>query len=441
MNMDILSIIEKKQRRLSLSDEEIAFAVRGAADGSIPDYQLSAFLMAVWFNGMTDAETAAMTICMAQSGDMLDLSAVDGIKADKHSTGGIGDKTTLIACPLAASAGCGVRVAKLSGRALGYTGGTIDKLESIPGFRTSLSAMEFISVVNRTGICIAGQTGSLVPADKRLYALRDVTSTVDSIPLIAASVMSKKLAGGSDVIVLDVKFGSGAFMKTPQDAEKLARLMVSVGNRLGRRTAALITDMDEPLGRAVGNSLEVAEACRILSGEKGGRLAELSKIIAAEMLSAAGAGSPRHCRELADGALASGRALETLAETVAAQGGDASYVYDPSRFGTAAECADIVSQSDGYVARADAGVIGRLAYALGAGRPDKDARIDSSAGVLIRRERGEYVKKGEVLATLYSQSRRRVENALAAAGGAFVLSDSPPEPKELVYKIIRQGDV
>ena len=264
--MHMIELIEKKKRGQALSDAEISYIVRGAADGSIPDYQLAAFLMAVCFTGMTDGETACFTACMAHSGETVDLSGVGGVKADKHSTGGIGDKTTLIACPLVAAADCGVRVAKLSGRGLGFTGGTIDKLESIPGLRTDLPADAFVGIVNRVGVCVAGQTKSLVPADKRLYALRDVTATVDSAPLIAASVMSKKIAGGSDVIVLDVKYGAGAFMKTAAEAEALAVRMADIGRRLGRRVSALITDMNAPLGRAVGNALEVQVACAVLDG-------------------------------------------------------------------------------------------------------------------------------------------------------------------------------
>ena len=434
--MHMIELIEKKKRGQALSDAEISYIVRGAADGSIPDYQLAAFLMAVCFTGMTDGETACFTACMAHSGETVDLSGVGGVKADKHSTGGIGDKTTLIACPLVAAADCGVRVAKLSGRGLGFTGGTIDKLESIPGLRTDLPADAFVGIVNRVGVCVAGQTKSLVPADKRLYALRDVTATVDSAPLIAASVMSKKIAGGSDVIVLDVKYGAGAFMKTAAEAEALAVRMADIGRRLGRRVSALITDMNAPLGRAVGNALEVQEACAVLAGRAGGPLAELSAAIAAEMLCAAGVGSPSACADRSAAALRSGRGLEKLAEMVEAQGGDPAYIREPERFPQSRVRRTLYAPADGWVESTDALAIGQAACALGAGRRSKDALIDHAAGILLAKVRGEYVRRGEALATLFADSDGRLDDAEALLTDAFRLQPQKPPETTTIYKII-----
>lgn len=434
--MNMVALIEKKKHGDALDNAEIEYIVRGAADGTIPDYQLAAFLMAVCFTGMSDEETAQFTACMAHSGETVDLSAVNGTKADKHSTGGIGDKTTLIACPLVAAADCGVRVAKLSGRGLGFTGGTIDKLESIPGLRTDLDADTFIGIVNRVGVCVAGQTKSLVPADKRLYALRDVTATVDSAPLIAASVMSKKLAGGSDVIVLDVKYGSGAFMKTAEEAESLALRMADIGKRLGKRVSALITDMHVPLGRAVGNALEVQEACAVLSGRAGGPLAELSAALATEMLFAAGADSRTVCADRISSALRSGRGLEKLAEMVEAQGGDPAYIRNPVRFPQSQVRRTLYAPSDGWVAATDALAVGRAACALGTGRSSKDAPIDHAAGILLERVRGEYVRSGGALATLFADSIERLDEAEALLADAFRLQDKKPQPTKTIYKTI-----
>ncbi len=328
--MTMYDLILKKKRGGELSRPELDYIVSGAVQGSIPDYQLSAFLMAVCFQGMTVQETAGLTLAMAQSGETADLSQIPGIKADKHSTGGVGDKTTLAVAPIAAA--CGLVIAKMSGRGLGHTGGTVDKLESIPGFRTSLTGEEFRAIVQKTGICVTGQSGNLAPADKKLYALRDVTATVDSLPLIASSIMSKKLAAGADVILLDVKYGSGAFLAAPADAVALAERMVGIGTAAGRCTAALITDMDVPLGAAIGNSLEVCEAIETLRGRGPADYLRISLALSASLLSLAGRGTPEDCRRLAEDAVQSGAALAKFREMVEAQGGDPAYVDDPIPF-------------------------------------------------------------------------------------------------------------
>ena len=328
--MRMYDLIKKKRNNEELSEEEIRFLIREYVAGNIPDYQMSAFLMAVYFQGMTEAETLAMTMEAARSGDMVDLSSIEGIKVDKHSTGGVGDKTTLIVAPMAAA--CGVKVAKMSGRGLGHTGGTVDKLESIPGFRTSLNREEFFAVVNKIGLSVIGQSGNLAPADKKLYALRDVTATVDSIPLIAVSIMSKKLAAGSDGILLDVKTGSGAFMKTLEDSVLLAQEMVKIGAGAGKRIMALITSMDIPLGNKIGNSLEVIEAVETLRGEGPEDLTKVCIHLAASMLYLAGKGEMEECLRLAEGTLKDGSALNCLQKMVEAQGGDASVISDPETF-------------------------------------------------------------------------------------------------------------
>ncbi|MBQ8016217.1 MAG: thymidine phosphorylase, partial [Clostridia bacterium] len=328
--MNFIDIIRKKRDGFSLSKEEIEYFALAAANGTVPDYQLSALLMAIYLRGLDERETLDLTEAMARSGDMADLSAVKGITADKHSTGGVGDKTTLIVAPIVAS--CGVKIAKMSGRGLGHTGGTVDKLESIPGFRTSFETDEFISIVNDCGICVSGQSGRLCPADKKLYGLRDVTATVDNMPLIASSIMSKKLAGGAQCIVLDVKCGSGAFMKDKESAKLLAEKMVEIGRGAGRRIAALITDMDVPLGHNIGNSLEVAEAVETLKGNGPEDLTEISVLLSAKLLELAGKGNSEDCRALAKSKIADGSALKKLAEMVELQGGDPEYIFNTSLF-------------------------------------------------------------------------------------------------------------
>lgn len=429
-------VITKKKNGKKLTNEEIDFVVRGYVAGEIPDYQMSAFLMAVCFRGMTKAEVAHLTKAMAASGDQVDLRVIPGFKADKHSTGGVGDKTTLIVAPLVAS--LGVKVAKMSGRGLGHTGGTIDKLESIPGFSTALTTDRFMEQVRDIGIAIAGQTGNLVPADKKMYALRDVTSTVDSIPLIASSIMSKKLAAGSNGIVLDVKCGSGAFMKDLASAKELARVMVDIGKAAGRKVAALVTDMDVPLGYAVGNSLEVLEAIDTLSGRGPEDLRTLCLELAAHMLSLAGQGSVDVCRIRAKEALDSGAALRTLEKLITAQGGDASVIQDPKKLPTAQFSSELISDVSGYVSRMETEQVGIAASMLGAGRMTKDDVIDLGAGLILKKKTGDRVEKGETLAVLYtSGSGERMEAALDCLRKAYHFSEKTPRKRKLIFDSVQ----
>lgn len=431
-------ILEKKRNGGEMTPEELAFWVRGVTDGSIPDYQIAAWLMAVCLRGMTPRETARLTQEMARSGGTADLSGIPGCKVDKHSTGGIGDKTTLVAGPLAAA--LGVKIPKMSGRGLGFTGGTIDKLESIPGLRTSLPQEEFCRIVREVGISITAQTGDLAPADKKLYALRDVTATVDSLPLIASSIMSKKLAAGADAILLDVKAGSGAFMKTPEDAAALAQAMVSIGTHAGKRTAALITDMDRPLGNAVGNALEVAEACETLRGRGPEDLTWLSLELAAGMLSLAEKGDHRTCLALAKQALRDGSGFEKLCEMVAAQGGNLSVLEDPSRLPQAAVMFEWKAAQDGYWQHADAQACGAAAVVLGAGRETKESAIDPCAGIVFRKKPGAAVSAGETLACLYSSSEASCRAAARLLDGACRFGLRPPEPRPLIFaRVTRDG--
>ena len=398
--MRMYDIIAKKRDGGTLTQKEIAFAVNGFAAGSIPDYQMSALMMAVYLRGMTATETAQLTAAMAYSGDMVDLSGIGGVKADKHSTGGVGDKTTLVAGPIVAA--CGVKVAKMSGRGLGHTGGTLDKIEAIPGCSVSLTQEAFFRQVNDIGIAVIGQTGNLAPADKKMYALRDVTATVSCIPLIASSIMSKKLASGADCILLDVKTGNGAFMKTLEDSIALAKAMVDIGEHNGRRTAALITDMDTPLGRNIGNSLEVIEAVETLRGKGPADLTEVCLSLASGMLWLAGRGGAAACRAMAEDALRSGAALAKLRAMVAAQGGDPAVIDDPSGFPAAAYEHDVVCMQDGWLYATDTEKIGIAAVLLGAGRETKESVIDPAAGIRLLKKAGDPVKKGDVLARLYA---------------------------------------
>ncbi|MBO7514533.1 MAG: pyrimidine-nucleoside phosphorylase [Lachnospiraceae bacterium] len=434
--MRMPDVIAKKKNGKRLTNEEIDFVVRGYVAGEIPDYQMSAFLMAVCFCGMTRPEVSHLTKAMAASGDQVDLRMIPGFKADKHSTGGVGDKTTLIVAPLVAS--LGVKVAKMSGRGLGHTGGTIDKLESIPGFSTALSTDRFLEQVRDIGIAIAGQTGNLVPADKKMYALRDVTSTVDSIPLIASSIMSKKLAAGSNGIVLDVKCGSGAFMKDRASAKELARVMVDIGKAAGRKVAALVTDMDVPLGNAVGNSLEVLEALETLSGRGPEDLRTLCLELAAHMLSLAGQGSVDVCRSRAEEALDQGTALDTFGKLIAAQGGDASVIRDPKLLPVAKCSAELISDVSGYVSHMDTESVGIAASLLGAGRMTKEDVIDLGAGLVLRKKTGDRVEKGETLAVLYaSETGERMEAALERLRKAYHFSDKAPKKHKLIYDSVQ----
>lgn len=402
VDMRMVDIIIKKREGGHLSKEEIDFFIEGYVKGEIPDYQASALLMTIVYKGMESDEIANLTKAMIDSGDVCDLSSISGIKVDKHSTGGVGDKTSLVLGPLVAS--CGAKLAKMSGRGLGHTGGTLDKLESIPGFNIALTTEQFLNQVKDIGMSIIGQTSNLVPADKKLYALRDVTGTVDSIPLIAASIMSKKIASGSDTILLDVKFGEGAFMKNIEDARRLAETMVAIGKAFNRNTIAEITNMNEPLGKAVGNNLEVKEAALTLLGQGPKDLTELCLDSGATMLLQANlANSREEATEMLKNNLANGEAFEVFVKFVKAQGGDESYIRDLAKFPIARYTSEIVSSRAGYISRIGALEIGVAAMKLGAGREKKEDRIDMSAGIVLNKKVGDYVKKGEVLATLYTE--------------------------------------
>ena len=433
--MRMYDIIVKKRNGEALTDEEIAFFVKGYTDGSIPDYQASALLMAIYFQGMTEHETSSLTMEMAHSGDMLDLSAIKGKKADKHSTGGVGDKTSLVLTPLTAA--IGIPVAKMSGRGLGHTGGTIDKLESFPGFTTGISEETFIHNVNTIGIAIAGQTKNMAPADKKLYALRDVTGTVDSIPLIASSIMSKKLAAGADVIVLDVKTGSGAFMKTEEDSIKLAEEMVKIGNNVGRKTLAVISDMDEPLGYAVGNAIEVKEAIDTLNGHGPADLLELCLTIGSLMAMGTGkADSVEEARKLLLEKLNDGSALKKFAEFGEAQGGDSAPVFNTELLPQASIVREVTAPVDGYVSHIESDRVGISAMKLGGGRETKESAIDLSVGILINKKVGDSVKKGEKIATLYANDNAKLEAALSELEQSYSYSQRPVERPELIKTII-----
>lgn len=429
--MRMYDLIEEKKRGGALSDREIAYMIQGFTGGEIPDYQMAAMLMAIYFQGMNDDEITAMTMEMARSGDMADLSAIEGIKVDKHSTGGVGDKTTLIIGPIVAA--CGVKVAKMSGRGLGHTGGTIDKLESIPGFSTSIPREEFFDIVNRTGIAVVGQSGNMVPADKKLYALRDVTATVDSIPLIASSVMSKKLAAGSDGIVLDVKTGSGAFMKTLEDSIRLAQKMVVIGTGAGRKCCALITDMDVPLGYAIGNAMEVQESIEVLKGQGPDDLREVALELAANMLYMAEKGTIKECRAMAEAAIKDGSALKALIRMAEGQGGDASYIEDPEKLPRAAFSYEVKGDCQGTVTHMDTEAVGIASVMLGAGRSRKEDVIDPGAGILLKKKYADRVEPGEVLAVLYSSDEKLFLEAAAKLKEAYTIEEKTPGEKKLVY--------
>ncbi|MCH1984317.1 pyrimidine-nucleoside phosphorylase [Ruminococcus sp. OA3] len=437
--MRMYDLIVKKRDNKTLAREEISYMIQGYVKDEIPDYQMAAMLMAIYFQGMTDEELADLTDIMAHSGDMVDLSEISGITVDKHSTGGVGDKTTLIAAPIAAA--CGVRIAKMSGRGLGHTGGTVDKLESIPGYQTSIERTRFIDIVKRHGISVIGQSGNLAPADKKIYALRDVTATVESIPLIAASIMSKKLAAGSDCILLDVKVGSGAFMKTSEDAVALAQKMSAIGERAGRRVTALITDMDLPLGNCIGNSLEVAEAAETLQGRGPDDLTRICIELAAHMMELAGIGTVPECKRKAKKAIENGTAMEKFAEMVTAQGGDASVLYHPELFQKASILYEVKAEKDGYIVHMDAQECGAVSCILGAGRETKESRIDFSAGIVMRKKTGDKVTKGETVAVLHTSRKDLAKAAAVRLLAAVEIEEKPPEKIPLILAVVDRNGV
>ena len=430
-------LIAKKRDGGALSTEEIGFMIDGYVRGEIPDYQMSAMCMAFLFSGMDDREILDLTMSMMHSGETLDLSPIRGVKADKHSTGGVGDKTSLVLCPMVAA--CGVKIAKMSGRGLGHTGGTIDKLESFPGFVTGISEERFFENVNRIGIAIAGQTAEVCPADKKLYALRDVTGTVPSIPLIVSSIMSKKLAAGADVIVLDVKCGSGAFMKTPEQARELAEGLTRVGKLAGRKCAAVITDMDEPLGFAVGNALEVKEAIDVLAGRTAaGELKELCLTLGANMLTLSGlAADEQAARAKLDATIADGSALRKLAEMVEAQGGDSRAVYDFSLLPDAAYKREVPSHEGGYIAHIEADDVGLVSMHLGGGRVTKESAIDLAVGVVLHKKVGDRVEPGESLATIHASSEEKAARAEELLRACYTLSPYPVEKAPFIKNIVK----
>ena len=434
--MRMVDLIAKKRDGKELSKEEIEFIVEGYTRGDIPDYQMSAWAMAVFFRGMTPAETAHLTMAMARSGDLADLSHIRGVKVDKHSTGGVGDKTTLVVAPLVAAAG--IPVAKMSGRGLGHTGGTIDKLESIPGFTTDLSPDAFVEQVNRIGIAVAGQTGNLTPADKKLYSLRDVTATVNSIPLIASSIMSKKIAAGADAILLDVKAGSGAFMKTVAEAWRLAVTMVDIGRPLGRRTVAVVSNMDQPLGLAVGNALEVREAVDALRGQGPEDLTRLALTLGAHMVVLGGkAGSFREAYEKLEKVLHSGEALEKFRQFVAAQGGNPDVADRPAELLPKAPYRITVpSPADGFVHGIQAEEIGLAAMTLGAGRASKESSIDPAVGVVLAKKVGDPVQRGEILAILHA-NREDVTDIRQKVERAFDIRPGRRKKPRLIHGVVK----
>jgi pyrimidine-nucleoside phosphorylase len=428
-------LIQKKRDGGTLTEEEIAVLLYGYLGGEIPDYQMAAFLMAVFFRGMSPRETTTLTMAMVHTGEILDLSAIRGVKVDKHSTGGVGDKTSLVLVPLVAAAGA--PVAKLSGRGLGHTGGTLDKLESIPDMQVELAPRALIDQVNRIGCAIASQSANLVPADKKLYALRDVTATVDSIPLIAASVMSKKIAAGSDAIVLDVKTGSGAFMKDLDSARTLAAMMVAIGTGAGRRAVAVISDMDQPLGFAVGNGLEVTEAIQTLRGEGPADVRELCLTLGSHMLVLANAaGSFEDARSRLEYVLESGRGLDKLKEMIAAQGGDAGVVDDPGRLPRSAVTLPVPAWTDGIITAIDAENIGTAVMALGAGRAKREDRIDPAVGLVLRRKAGAAVSRGDVLAEIHAADAAQGTEVAGRVQAAYTIGREAPPPRPLIHDVV-----
>ena len=426
--MNIYDIIAKKRDGGELTSEELRYWIGGVVEERIPEYQTAALLMAIYLRGMTDRETYELTLAMAESGEMLDLSEFGDQTTDKHSTGGVGDKVSLILIPVLAA--LGKTSVKMSGRGLGHTGGTLDKLESIPGCRTAFTPDEMLAIAKECGGVIAGQTERVAPADKKLYALRDVTGTVGSIPLIAASIMSKKLAGGNHRILLDVKVGSGAFMKTPREAKKLAQTMVEIGKRAGREVKAIITDMSEPLGNAVGNALEVKEAIAVLCG-KPGKLKDEVVTAAALLL-----GDEKDARRRAEATIDSGAAFQKFVEILTAQGADREYLNHPERLPVGRIQKEVVSNEAGFLSAMDTEALGRVAARLGAGRDKVGDEIDPGAGFILHAKKGEYVEKGARIATLYTDDEEHTEEEAARFLSAITLSEKPPEKTPVIYKII-----
>jgi pyrimidine-nucleoside phosphorylase len=438
--MKMYDLINKKKNNESLTAQEIEFIIQGYTNGTIPDYQMSAFLMAVCFNGMNHEETAALTVAMANSGDILDLSQINGVKVDKHSTGGVGDKTSLVLSPMVAS--LGIPVAKMSGRGLGHTGGTIDKLESFPGFSTSITTEQFVANVNSIKMAIVGQTANLAPADKKIYALRDVTATVDNISLIASSIMSKKIASGSDVIVLDVKTGSGAFMKTYEESLALAQEMVQIGTIAGRQTYAVITDMNQPLGNAVGNTLEVMEAIDTLNGDGPKDLLEVSITLASYMLVGAGiAKTVEEATKMLHKTIEDKSALNKLAEFIRAQGGNSEAVYHTELFQKASIAEEVAAPTDGYVTYIHTDEVGMTSLILGGGRETKESVIDLSVGLKIHKKLGDAVIQGESLATLYANDSNKLAEAKKRFLNAYVIESEKREKPKYVYAIVTKDGV
>ncbi|KYG89075.1 pyrimidine-nucleoside phosphorylase [[Bacillus] sp. KCTC 13219] len=432
--MRMVDIIEKKRDGQTLTTEEIRFFINGYTNGDVPDYQASALLMAIYFQGMADHELADLTMAMVESGEQIKLTEIDGIKVDKHSTGGVGDTTTL---PLAAMvAAVGVPVAKMSGRGLGHTGGTIDKLEAIAGFHVELTNEQFAQQVNDIKMAVIGQSGNLTPADKKLYALRDVTATVSSIPLIASSIMSKKIAAGADAIVLDVKTGDGAFMKTADDAKMLAEAMVRIGNNVGRNTMAIISDMSQPLGYAIGNALEIQEAIDTLKGHGPADLNELCYTLGSQMVVLGGkAATIKEARAMLEEAVANGAALEVLKKFITAQGGDATVVDEPAQLPKAAYVTELVAKEAGYVAKIEADDIGTAAMLLGAGRATKESEIDLAVGLVLRKKVSDYVEAGESLVTIHA-NREQIDDVIEKIYAHIHLTQEPVAAPKLIEAII-----
>jgi pyrimidine-nucleoside phosphorylase len=434
--MRMVDLIAKKRDGFELTKEEIDYIIQGYTRDEIPDYQMSAFAMAVYFQGMSKVERVHLTRAMVESGDKIDLSAIEGIKVDKHSTGGVGDTTTLVLAPLVASVG--VPVAKMSGRGLGHTGGTIDKLESIPGFHVEITNEEFVDLVNKNKVAVIGQSANLTPADKKLYGLRDVTATVNSIPLIASSIMSKKIAAGADAIVLDVKTGSGAFMKKLEDAKELAQAMVDIGNGVGRKTVAIISDMSQPLGFAIGNALEVKEAIDTLKGQGPKDLQELCYALGSRMVLLAGkAKDLQEARNMLEEAITSGKALEKFKTFLAAQGGDASVVDQPEKLPTAKYQIEVKANESGYIAAITADKIGTAAMVLGAGRATKESTIDLAVGLILHKKIGDQVEAGETLVTIHS-NREQVDDVIQQIYDSYRITNEKVDAPPLIYDEINE---